>query len=47
MAENAFKHLRVTEAGYGGRAVLAQEVSAATAAALFLRRESYAAVGGA
>ncbi len=46
MAENAFKHLRADEPGYDGRAVLAQEVSAVTAAALFLRRDSYEAVGG-
>jgi GT2 family glycosyltransferase len=46
MAENAFKQLRADEPGYGGRAAVAHEVSAVTAAALFVDRETCQAVGG-
>jgi len=46
IAENAFKDLRGGEVGYGARAAVANEFSAATAAALFVSRAAFEAVGG-
>lgn len=46
LADHAFRRLRHDEAGYWGRAVKAQQLSAVTAAALFVRRSQFFEVGG-
>jgi GT2 family glycosyltransferase len=46
LAENAFQHLRADEAGYFNRTNVAGNYSAVTAACLFTRAESFAAIGG-
>ena len=46
LAENAFQHLHAEEEGYFGRTQAAGNYSAVTAACLFIRAESFAAIGG-
>jgi len=46
LAENAFQHLHAEEEGYFRRTQVAGNYSAATAACLFMRAESFAAIGG-
>jgi GT2 family glycosyltransferase len=46
LAENAFQHLHAEEQGYFRRTQVAGNYSAVTAACLFIRAESFAAIGG-
>jgi len=46
LAENAFQHLHADEEGYFRRTQVAGNYSAVTAACLFMRAESFAAIGG-
>lgn len=46
LADHAFRRLRRDEIGYWGRAIKAQQFSAVTAAALFVRRTQFLNVGG-
>ena len=46
LAENAFQHLHADEPGYFGRTQVAGNYAAVTAACLFTRAESFAAIGG-
>lgn len=46
LADHAFRRLRHDEPGYWGRAVKAQQLSAVTAATLFVRRSQFFEVGG-
>lgn len=46
LAENAFQHLHADEDGYFRRTQVAGNYSAVTAACLFTRAESFAAIGG-
>ncbi|NUB11226.1 glycosyltransferase [Azospirillum brasilense] len=46
LADHAFRRLRRDEMGYWGRAIKAQQFSAVTAAALFVRRAQFLDVGG-
>lgn len=46
LAENAFQHLHAEEEGYFGRTQVVGNYSAVTAACLFTRAESFAAIGG-
>lgn len=46
LCDHAHRHLPAGEAGYMGRAVLAQELSAVTAACMLVRRSLYQRLGG-
>jgi GT2 family glycosyltransferase len=46
LCEHAFRHARRRNIGYGGRAVLEQELSAVTGACLLVRRAAFEALGG-
>lgn len=46
LCEHAFRFLRHDDPGYRGRAVLEQEMSAVTGAALLVRRTAFEALGG-
>ncbi|HEY6432551.1 MAG TPA: glycosyltransferase [Acetobacteraceae bacterium] len=46
LCEHAFRNLRRDEPGYWGRAILEQEMSAVTGAALLVRRNAFEAVDG-
>ncbi len=46
LCEHAFRYLRRDEPGYWGRAILEQEMSAVTGAALLVRRNAFEAVDG-